>query len=227
MKELRLRIKATEITTNCLDVSTPYVDTIIKGQAYTNASTKSLTVINRCTIPVLLAAQVLFSQSDGYGSTFVASIEDTTIPAGATVTIPVLYNGIYKGISTNPIYTFVINQKTIQYTLNITVPELPDTPGSISNFTINRGNREDYTYTADDFLSHHTDADGDTVSKVIFKGGDISNITFNGAPYVVNTPVLLSDIVAGKLRFIAPSQDAQSTMNIQYSIINSKNVLVI
>ena len=167
MKTLTLKIKGIDTIGNCIKVvnTSTYTDTITKNQQYNNVSTKSIRVINNCNKDFLLSGKTLFIQQDNLGSTFTATINDITILANATVDIPVYYNGVYKGTNINPTYTFDLNGYTINYTLNINIP---DTLGTINDFTLSLTNRQNYTFKVSDFTSHYSDIDGDIISSVFF-----------------------------------------------------------
>ena len=225
MKTLTLKIKGIDTIGNCIKVvnTSTYTDTITKNQQYNNVSTKSIRVVNNCNKEFLLSGKTLFIQQDNLGSTFTASINDTTILANATVDIPIYYNGIYKGTDISPVYTFTLNGYNITYNLNINIP---DTLGDISDFTVSLNNRQNYTFKVLDFTSHYSDIDGDTISSVYFYG-NVSNLRYNNISYVENTEIPISDIQAGKVVFNAPNQDALSSININYKVKDNKGKIII
>ena len=225
MKTLTLKIKGINTIGNCIKVNntSSYTDTIIKNQQYNNVSVKSIRVVNNCNKDFLLSGKTLFTQQDNLGSTFTASINDTNILANTTVDIPVYYNGVYKGTNINPTYTFDLNGYTINYTLNINIP---DTLGTINDFTLSFTNRQNYTFKVSDFTSHYSDVDGDTISSVYFYG-NVNNLRYNNIGYVENTEIPISDIQAGKVVFNAPNQDALSSININYKVKDNKGKIII
>ena len=225
MKTLTLKIKGIDTLGNCIKVvnTSTYTDTITKNQQYNNVSTKSIKVTNNCNKDFLLSGKTLFIQQDNLGSTFTATINDTTISANTTVDIPVYYNGVYKGTDISPVYTFTLNGYNITYNLNINIP---DTLGTINDFTISLNNRQNYTFKVLDFTSHYSDVDGDTISSVYFYG-NVNNLRYNNIGYVENTEIPISDIQAGKVVFNAPNQDALSSINISYKIKDSKGKIII
>ena len=224
MKTLTLKIKGINTIGNCIKVvnTSTYTDTITKNQQYNNVSTKSIRVVNNCSTTFLLSGKTLFIQQDNLGSTFTASINDTTILANATVDIPVYYNGVYKGTDISPVYTFTLNGYNITYNLNINIP---DTLGDISDFTVSLNNRQNYTFKVLDFTSHYSDIDGDTISSVYFYG-NVSNLRYNNIGYVENTEIPISDVQAGKVVFNAPNQDALSSININYKVKDNKGKII-
>ena len=225
MKTLTLKIKGNNTIGNCITVNntSSYTDTIIKNQQYNNVSVKSIKVVNNCNKDFLLSGKTLFTQQDNLGSTFTATINDTNILANTTVDIPVYYNGVYKGTDISPVYTFTLNGYNITYNLNINIP---DTLGTINDFTISLNNRQNYTFKVLDFTSHYSDIDGDTISSVYFYG-NVNNLRYNNIGYVENTEIPISDIQAGKVVFNAPNQDALSSINISYKIKDSKGKIII
>ena len=225
MKTLTLKIKGNNTIGNCITVNntSSYTDTIIKNQQYNNVSVKSIRVVNNCNKDFLLSGKTLFIQQDNLGSTFTATINDTNILANTTVDIPVYYNGVYKGTDISPVYTFTLNGYNITYNLNINIP---DTLGTINDFTISLNNRQNYTFKVLDFTSHYSDIDGDTISSVYFYG-NVNNLRYNNIGYVENTEIPISDIQAGKVVFNAPNQDALSSINISYKIKDSKGKIII
>ena len=225
MKTLTLKIKGIDTIGNCIKVNntSTYTDTITKNQQYNNVSTKSIKVINNCNKAFLLSGKTLFIQQDNLGSTFTASINETTIGANATVDIPVYYNGVYKGTDISPVYTFTLNGYNITYNLNINIP---DTLGTISAFTITLNNKQNYVFKVLDFTSHYSDVDGDTISSIYFYG-NVSNLRYNNIAYIENTEIPISDIQAGKVVFIAPNQDALSSININYKVKDNKGKIII
>ena len=225
MKTLTLKIKGIDTIGNCIKVvnTSTYTDTITKNQQYNNASVKSIRVVNNCNKDFLLSGKTLFTQQDNLGSTFTATINDTTISANTTVDIPVYYNGVYKGTDISPVYTFTLNGYNVTYNLNINIP---DTLGDINDFTISLNNRQNYTFKVLDFTSHYSDIDGDTISSVYFYG-NVNNLRYNNIGYVENTEIPISDIQAGKVVFNALNQDALSSINISYKIKDSKGKIII
>ena len=224
MKTLTLKIKGINTIGNCIKVvnTSTYTDTITKNQQYNNVSTKSIRVINNCNTAFLLSGKTLFTQQDNLGSTFTATINDTTILANTTVDIPIYYNGVYKGTDISPVYIFTLNGYNITYNLNINIP---DTLGDISDFTVSLNNRQNYTFKVLDFTSHYSDIDGDTISSVYFYG-NVSNLRYNNIGYVENTEIPISDIQAGKVVFNAPNQDALSSININYKVKDNKGKII-
>ena len=225
MKTLTLKIKGIDTIGNCIKVvnTSTYTDTITKNQQYNNVSTKSIRVINNCNKDFLLSGKTLFIQQDNLGSTFTASINDTTIGANATVDIPVYYNGVYKGTDISPVYTFTLNGYNIIYNLNVTIP---DTLGNINAFTITLNNKQNYVFKVLDFTSHYSDVDGDTISSIYFYG-NVSNLRYNNIAYIENTEIPIADIQAGKVVFNAPNQDTISSININYKVKDNKGKIII
>ena len=225
MKTLTLKIKGNNTIGNCITVNniSSYTDTIIKNQQYNNVSVKSIRVVNNCNKDFLLSGKTLFTQQDNLGSTFTATINDTTISANTTVDIPVYYNGVYKGTDISPTYTFTLNGYNVTYNLNINIPDIL---GTISNFTVSLTNKQDYTFKILDFTSHYSDVDGDTISSVYFYG-NVNNLRYNNIGYVENTEIPISDIQAGKVIFKAPNQDIMSSININYKVKDNKGKIII
>jgi len=201
-KNLVLKIKGKDTIIKCLvpDNSSTYIDGITKAFDYQNVSQKSIIVKNICDTSFILPAQELFAQNDNLGSTFKASINDTLIAAQSSVAVPVYYNGIYNGISLNPIYNFILNGTSMAYQLLVNVP---DTVGTITDIVLDLGNRISRTFLPTDFTSHHTDIDGDTLVSV-FLYGNVSTITYNNTPYIADAEITMMDIQAGMLKHIAP-----------------------
>ena len=225
MKTLTLKIKGNNTIGNCITVNntSSYTDTIIKNQQYNNVSVKSIRVVNNCNKDFLLSGKTLFTQQDNLGSTFTATINDTTISANTTVDIPVYYNGVYKGTDISPTYIFTLNGYNVTYNLNINIPDIL---GTISNFTVSLTNKQDYTFKVLDFTSHYSDVDGDTISSVYFYG-NVNNLRYNNIGYVENTEIPISDIQAGKVIFKAPNQDIMSSININYKVKDNKGKIII
>lgn len=225
MKTLTLKIKGIDTIGNCIKVvnTSSYTDTIIKNQQYNNVSVKSIRVVNNCNKDFLLSGKTLFTQQDNLGSTFTATINDTTISANTTVDIPVYYNGVYKGTDISPVYTFTLNGYNITYNLNINIP---DTLGTIRDFTVTLSNKQDYTFNVLDFTSHYYDVDGDSISSVYFYG-NVSNLRYNNIGYIENTEIPISDIQAGKVIFKSPNQDIMSSININYKVKDNKGKIII
>ena len=225
METLTIKVKGIDTIGVCIvpDNSAPYTDTIIKNFNYSDTVQKSIKVVNQCGTAFSLSAITLFEQSDAFGSTFKATIDTTNIPANATVNIPVKYNGIYKGNDLTPAFTFMLNGRNIQYNLTVTVP---DTVGVISNFTKNKNNRENYVFKTTDFTSHYSDVDGDTIQSVSFSG-NVASLRYNNILYVENTEIPLSDIGLGKLKHVAPLQNAVSNISFTYKVKDSKNNIIV
>lgn len=224
MKTLTLKIKGNNTIGNCITVNntSSYTDTIIKNQQYNNVSVKSIRVVNNCNKDFLLSGKTLFTQQDNLGSTFTATINDTTILANTTVDIPIYYNGVYKGTDISPVYTFTLNGYNITYNLNINIP---DTLGDINDFTITLTNKQNYIFKVVDFTSHYSDINGDSISSVYFYG-NVNNLRYNNIGYVENTEIPISDVQAGKVVFNAPNQDALSSININYKVKDNKGKII-
>lgn len=216
---LVLKIKGKDTIIKCLkpDNSSTYLDTIVKGLDYNDISQKVITVVNTCNTSFVLPAQTLFTQNDNLGSTFSASIKDTIIQANSMSDVPVYYNGKYNGTNNNPQFDFVLNGTTIHYKLIVSVP---NTIGTISDFNISLGNRVGYTFTANDFISHHNDIDGDTINSVSVYG-NVSTIRYNSNPYIIGTDVPLTDIQQGRLQHYAPDTNPIVITEVLYSVKDS------
>lgn len=221
MKELRLKIQGIDTIEGCLSVdnSSTYTDSIVKDLPYTNIAGRKIRVTNTCNTAFSLSARTVFTQSDAFGSTFTASINTTVVPPNSYVDMTVYYNGIYKSTDLAPFYTFTINNKVVQYALTITVIPPADIPGTLENFSISRANRQDYNFTIADFVNHHHDDNGDTVTDVLFSG-DVSTISYDSQAYVANTWVAIAN--ANKFKFMAPSTDALITTTLTYKVRDSK-----
>lgn len=224
MKILKLQVKGLETIGNCIKVdnSAAYTDTITKNQVYNNAVGKTIKINNICNQAFTIPAKTIFSQQDGLGSNFTASINSTVIPANAEVNIPVYYNGVYKNTNLAPSYPFTLNGINLLYNLVVIVP---DVLGSLGNIDITRNNRQDYTFLAADFTSKFTDPDGDGIATVMLYG-NVSNIRLNGVLYIADTEVPLADIQLGKLTFTAPAKDAYSSIDISYKIKDTKGNII-
>lgn len=225
MKELRIKVKGIDTIGNCIqvDTSSTYSSNVTKDQLYINSTNMAIKVTNICNVPFTLAEKVVIKQVDNYGSTFEATMPTIVIPANTTVYVPVTYNGTYKGTDLAPIYTFTVNNIVVTYKLNVTIPVAPDVIGTISNFSINRANKENYTFKVADFTSHYNDPDGDTIAFVMFSG-DTSTIKYNGVPYIADTQVALADVI--KFEFIAPIETTQVITTLTYKVKDNKGNII-
>lgn len=218
MKILKLTVKAIDTLVNCLvlDNTSTYTDAIDKNKVYVNVSTNSIKVENKCNTDFSLSGKVLFVQTDVFGSTFTATTNTINIPANSEVDIPVYYNGVYKGDSLIPIYSFTINGKVVLYSLTVT--ELPpEETGTISNFEYTLNNRIDYTFKKLDFTSHYISG-GTYVIETVSLTGNVSRLKYNGTTYVSGTDIPLSGINNGLLVHVAPLEDIEKESIINYSI---------
>ena len=205
MKQLKIIIKARDIVENCISfIDVNYTDTILRGNQYFDIIQKNLIVKNNCSTPLTIPARILFSQVDNQSSTFNALIKRTTIAPGTTINLPVYYNGIYKGLLNTLTYNFKLINTNITYIIN-TVNN--DTPGTITDLTFELNNRTTRVFVMSDFTTIYNDPDGNQIAFVIIEGG-VSHIYYNNIPYVSGTEVPVADIVAGKLKTVAPDQNA-------------------
>lgn len=222
--ELALKIKSKDTVVKCLKINnaTEYQDTVIKYLQYNNFTSKSLQVTNICETTLILPAQPLFNQQDNLGSTFIASIDNTTIVGGQTVDVPVYYNGRYRGADNSPLYLFSFYGQSVKYRLNIVNN---DNIGSIEDFTIIKENQENHTFLVTDFLNHFIDIDGDSISTVMFFN-NVSRLRYNGVAYNEGTEIPMADIQLGKLVYIAPIVEIEEIGLLSYKIRDTNNNIV-
>lgn len=222
---LELKIKGKDTIIRCLlvDNSNMYEDTITKYANYNNISTKTIKVTNKCKTGLVLPMQELFMQQDNVGSTFKARIDNTPIPAGQTVDVPVYYNGIYRGASLAPVFNFIINGTPVIYKLNVVNNDIL---GTIESFLIEKENGEDHVFTMNDFLSHYNDPDiTDTIRSVSFTGNVLS-LRYQGVAYVVGTEVPVSDIILGQLVNIAPAYAGELEVTFTYKVTDTNDNII-
>lgn len=219
MKRLILRVKAKDTVNACVTVSPlSLTGTIVKNQDYTGTSNirHTLSISNSCNTAFTLPARTLFSQSDANGSTFRAYMNATPITANGTATVNIYYDGIYKGDSELPSYSFVLSAFTVNVGLTVTIP---DTVGTIIAINDSSNNRQDFTYSFSHFLNAYNDPDGDTIESVKFFG-DVSRIRYNGAAVTVNQVIPFANI--DKVKVLAPDSNNKTVISFDYSVIDSK-----
>lgn len=223
MKQLKIIIKARDIVENCIVVlDTVYTDVILRNHQYFNSTQKSLRVKNNCATALTLPARTLFTQTDNNGSTFKGTINNTLIGAGATVNVPVYYNGEYKSNIFTATYNFTLVNTYITYSINTSNNDLP---GSIGNLTLESGNRVNRPFTVADFTNIYSDPDGNQIAFVIIEGG-VGHIQYNNAPYVSGTNVPIADVAAGKLVAIAPNQNAVAVYISTLKVKDDNNLII-
>ena len=222
MKPFKIVIKGLDTFLSCIEAPSNITlsDVIVKNYVYTDVIGKSVAVTNKCQTDILLPAKVVFTQSDGLGSTFKGSIKATNIPANSTVNIPIYYNGIYKGNNNYPTYLFYINGYLITYNMTL------DTVGEIFDFYIEKDNRINTVFAASDFINHYTDINGDTITHIAFFN-DVSRIRYQGLPYVANTWIPIQDLVSNNLLiFLAPPIDTEEINTLSYRVKDNKNNII-
>lgn len=225
MQIIELKIKGKDNVVRCIvvDNGNTYEDSIIKYLNYSNTTTQQIRVTNRCRTTIILPMQDLFLQQDNLGSTFKASIDNTPIPAGQTINVPVYYNGKYKGASSSPIYQFIINGATVSYKLNVINNDII---GTIESFIIEKESGELHTYTLSDFLSHYNDPNiGDTISTVMFFGA-VDGLRYNNVAYIEGEEIPVSEIDLGKLTYLAPNTDDEVNITFTYKVRDTNNNII-
>ena len=223
MKQLKIITKRKDTVDLCIDIiGNNYVDTIVRDFAYFDVVQQSLTVKNNCETELILPARTLFVQQDANGSTFKATVKNTVIPVGASIEIPVYYNGVYKGDLSTVLYTFTLLNTNINYRINTSSN---DTLGTITDINLISSNRVNRTFSLNDFTSHFSDPDEDTIKSVIIEG-DVSYLLLNGISYTQGTKISASDINTGKLVAKAPNQNDAKTYLTTYKIEDSKNKII-
>ena len=83
-----------------------------------------------------------------------------------------------------------------------------------TNIVINLSNGATYTFTANDFLNHFNDSDPTHILEEVRLNNNVSNISYQGNPYVAGTWIPLSNIT--QLTFTSPNQNGTYTQIIPW-----------
>lgn len=156
----------------------------------------TVTLKNTCTEEMLFIDRAIFSDND-----FKVHIRNksgsnpVSVLPGGTLDVDI------KFIGTKPQPT-VINlpfkyegQLINTYEIHFVNPDTPNRPPVIVDILKELENRDPYTFTVDDFESHFTDPDGDTLDRIVIVG-DVSRFTLQGQPYVSGTEINRANITS-------------------------------
>lgn len=199
-----------------------YSDVITKGFEYNNISQFQIAVINNCSEPFNVDGKNLFTDTVN-GGNFVAKINNFSIGAGQTMNIPVIYNGIYLGDNQNPNYQISMSEITGMVKLSVVIPIINNPPVT-SDINIILDNRGTHMFTLNDFLSHFTDLDGDTLDSVFIEG-NVTGYFYNNQPYISGTEISKSDIQSERLKYIAPDTDIETNSTTIWKAKDSRGAI--
>ena len=197
-------------------------DSIEKDVIYDKNSGEVLTFVNYCNVPFTISETTLYTNTES-GSNLRVYVKSFTINANSQINIPIWYSGSYKGNSTSLTFGLNYNGVIANYTLNITTP-IVLTPPTISNISISKGNRVDYTFVLSDFTNAFNSVDGDTLSSITLSGASITNFRLNNLAITNNTEITSAQISAGLLKFIAPDTNNASNIYISVYAKDSNNL---
>ena len=189
-------------------------DSIEKDVIYDENSGEVLTFVNYCNVPFTISETTLYTNTENGGNLRVY-VKSFTINANSQINIPIWYSGSYKGNSTSLTFGLNYNGVIANYTLNITTP-IVLTPPTISNISISKGNRVDYTFVLSDFTNAFNSVNGATLSSITLSGASITNFRLNNLPIANNTEITSAQISTGLLKFLAP--DTNGTSNVYISV---------
>lgn len=117
----------------------------------------------------------------------------TTVPPGGVITLDFVFEGT-KTIPTVLNIPFIHDGVIVHsFTIRFINGETPNKPPVITDIIKQLENRTPYTFTVADFENHFTDADGDTLDRVVIVG-DTSRLTLNGNPYISGTEINRNNI---------------------------------
>lgn len=88
------------------------------------------------------------------------------------------------------------------------------------NLDIEVNNREIKTIQMSNFDGHWSDYDNDSLSFITIYNSN-SNLQFNGTSYISGTPIAVSDIQAGKLKYIGSDTDLAYNDDFGYTVTDS------
>ena len=197
-------------------------DSIKKDVIYDENSGEVLTFVNYCNVPFTISETTLYTNTES-GSNLRVYVKSFTINANSQINIPIWYSGSYKGNSTSLTFGLNYNGVIANYTLNITTP-IVLTPPTISNISISKGNRVDYTFVLSDFTNAFNSVDGATLSSITLSGASITNFRLNNLPIANNTEITSAKISAGLLKFLAPDTNNSSNIYISVYAKDSNNL---
>ena len=197
-------------------------DSIEKDVIYDENSGEVLTFVNYCNVPFTISETTLYTNTES-GSNLRVYVKSFTINANSQINIPIWYSGSYKGNSTSLTFGLNYNGVIANYTLNITTP-IVLTPPTISNISISKGNRVDYTFVLSDFTNAFNSVDSATLSSIILSGASITNFRLNNLPITNNTEITSAQINSGILKFVAPDTNNSSNIYISVYAKDSNNL---
>ena len=197
-------------------------DSIEKDVIYDKNSGEVLTFVNYCNVPFTISETTLYTNTES-GSNLRVYVKSFTINANSQINIPIWYSGSYKGNSTSLTFGLNYNGVIANYTLNITTP-IVLTPPTISNISISKGNRVDYTFVLSDFTNAFNSVDGATLSSITLSGASITNFRLNNLAITNNTEITSAQINSGILKFVAPDTNNSSNIYISVYAKDSNNL---
>lgn len=150
---------------------------------------------NTCTSAQIFVNRIIYQDED---FKVVAKLQSSStyidVQPGGIVTLNVIFTG------TKPVYSVLTvpfnyegvnaNIYKIRFLEEIVVP---NTAPVISDIVKSLNNRTPYTFTVADFENHFSDADGDTMGKIVLVG-DTSRYTLDDIPYVSGTVITRDNI---------------------------------
>ena len=197
-------------------------DSIEKDVIYDENSGEVLTFVNYCNVPFTISETTLYTNTES-GSNLRVYVKSFTINANSQINIPIWYSGSYKGNSTSLTFGLNYNGVIANYTLNITTP-IVLTPPTISNISISKGNRVDYTFVLSDFTNAFNSVNGATLSSITLSGASITNFRLNNLAITNNTEITSAQIDSGILKFVAPDTNNSSNIYISVYAKDSNNL---
>ena len=173
-------------------------------------ATKSLNIgYSNGTGQVLAAGTPLYTAGTAgtVGYLSVSTTTTTTLQGTGTFNVSV----VHYPSSTQPNQNISYNVDGSTGTIDITYNSAPVT----EDIVVETENRTTYVFQATDFTDKITEPDGEAIADVSIHV-DVTDIKFDGAPYVMGTWIALSDVAQGKLSYVPIDQDAAYQHNAQY-----------
>lgn len=164
------------------------VNTVLNGIFHTT------TIRNTCSDSKLFMDRIIFRDND-----LTIKIKNKSgnnpveVHPGDFLDIDTIFIGT-KHVPTVITVPFVYEGQLINtYQLRFNQPEKPNTPPVITDIIKELDNRTPYSFTVSDFESHFTDADGDSLDRIVLVG-DTTRFTLNGTSYLSGTEINRNNI---------------------------------
>lgn len=216
MAKLEISVSAKDMTSDdCVRLKTyEYYDSIVKAKDYQGETQINITLKNNCDKIVTVPSFQLFENTEN-GGNFTATVNTFVIQALQTVSVPLLYNGMYLGDEALLNYMVELNGVSCAFIINVTEENQSKPKPIISDISLECDNRDNTMISIETFTNGYSE-DNKNID-CVYLYGDIENVLFNNSAYIEGTAIPVSMISQGALFFIPSNTDNSSKTYISWS----------